>query len=231
MNPQVFGTEHLIYIAVSIVTALVACLLTARFAKTEKAQNAVMKFAGGVLFVIIFANRLALVFEYEETNWLKLITDSFCSTSSYVLSLALIFGKRDNKVLHFAWLIALAGGAITTFYPNFIGQHPSFLYLPTILGMMHHTWSAIVVVLLFICNYLHLTYKKWYCTAVGFAAYLLLGVFLMFVLDYSNPFYMVEPALDGTIFTVWVIAPIYMAVYALILWIVELVRRRKTTNQ
>lgn len=231
MNPQVFGTEHLIYIAVSIVTALVACLLTARFAKTEKAQNAVMKFAGGVLFVIIFANRLALVFEYEETNWLKLITDSFCSTSSYVLSLALIFGKRDNKVLHFAWLISLAGGAITTFYPNFIGQHPSFLYPPTILGMMHHTWSAIVVVLLFICNYLHLTYKKWYCTAVGFAAYLLLGVFLMFVLDYSNPFYMVEPALDGTIFTVWVIAPIYMAVYALILWIVELVRRRKTTNK
>ena len=38
-------------------------------------------------------------------------------------------------------------------------------------------------------------------------------------------------ALDGTIFAVWVIAPIYMAVYALILWIVELVRRRKTTNK
>ena len=231
MNPQVFGTEHLIYIAVSIVTALVVCLLTARFAKTEKAQNAVMRFAGGVLFVIIFANRLALVFEYEEANWLKLITDSFCSTSSYVLSLALIFGKRNNPLLHFVWLIALAGGAIATFYPNFIDQHPSFLYPPTILGMMHHTWSAIVVVLLFICNYLHLTYKKWYCTAVGFAAYLLLGTFLLFGLEYSNPLYMVEPALDGTIFTVWVIAPIYMAVYGLILWIVELVRRRKTANQ
>jgi hypothetical protein len=73
--------------------------------------------------------------------------------------------------------------------------------------------------------------KIFLAAAVGFAAYLLLGVFLMFVLDYSNPFYMVEPALDGTIFTVWVIAPIYMAVYGLILWIVELVRRRKTTNK
>lgn len=230
MNPQVFGTEHLIYVAISIMTALVVCLLTARFAKTEKAKTAVVKCAGGLLFLIIFANRLALVFEYEETNWLKLITDSFCSTSSYVLSLALIFGKRDNKVLHFVWLIALAGGAITTFYPNFIDQHPSFLYPPTILGMMHHTWSAIVVVLLFICNYLHLTCKKWYCTAVGFAAYLLLGAFLMFALDYSNPFYMVEPALDGTIFTVWGIAPIYMAVYGLILWIVELVRRNTVSK-
>ena len=230
MNPQVFGKEHLLYIAVSMVTALVVCLLTARFAKSEKAQNAVMRFAGGVLFVIIFANRLALVFEYEETNWLKLITDSFCSTSSYVLALALIFGKRNNAVLHFVWLISLAGGAIATFYPNFIGQHPSFLYPPTILGMMHHTWSAIVVVLLFICNYLHLTYKKWYCTAIGFGAYLLLGAFLIFVLDYSNPFYMLEPALDGTIFTVWTIAPIYAAVYALILWIVELARKKRTAS-
>lgn len=228
MNPQVFGREHLIYIAVSVVTALMVCLLAARFARTEKAQNAVVKWAGGLLFLIIFSNRLALVFEYETANWLKLITDSFCSTSSYVLALALIFGKRNNNVLHFVWLISLAGGAIATFYPNFIGQHPSFLYPPTILGMMHHTWSAIVVVLLFICQYLRLTYKKWYCTAVGFAAYLALGAFLMFVLDYGNPFYMVEPALDGTIFTVWVIAPIYAAVYALILWTVELVRKRKT---
>ena len=231
MNPQVFGTEHLIYIAVSIVTALVACLLTGRFAKTEKAQNAVMRFAGGVLFVIIFANRLALVFEHDTPNWQKLITDSFCSTSSYVLSLALIFGKKDNKVLHFVWLIALAGGVITTFYPNFIDQHPSFLYPPTILGMMHHTWSAIVVILLFICNYFRITYKKWYCTAVGLMAYLSFGAFLLCVLDYGNPFYMVEPALDGTVFTIWGIAPIYMAVYALILWIVELVRRRKAANQ
>lgn len=230
MNPQVFGKEHLLYIAVSIVTALMVCLLTARYAKTEKAKKAVMKWAGGLLFVIIFANRLALVFEYEEANWLKLITDSFCSTSSYVLSLALIFGKRNNPVLHFVWLISLAGGTIATFYPNFIDQHPSFLYPPTILGMMHHTWSAIVVVLLFMCNYLHLTYKKWYCTAVGFAGYLLLGAFLMFVLDYSNPFYMVEPALDGTVFTVWGIAPIYAAVYALILWIVELVRKKRTAS-
>lgn len=230
MNPQVFGAEHLCYVAVSMAVALAVCLLTARFARTEKAKTAVVKSAGGILFLIIFANRLALVFEHDDPNWLKLLTDSFCSTSSYVLSLALIFGKRDNKVLHFVWLIALAGGAITTFYPNFIDQHPSFLYPPTILGMMHHTWSAIVVVLLFICNYFHITYKKWYCTAVGLMAYLSFGAFLMCVLDYGNPFYMVEPALDGTVFTVWGIAPIYIAVYGAILLIVELLRRRKAAK-
>ena len=230
MNPQVFGTEHLIYIAASLLTAFAVCFLTKKYARTGKAGDAVVKVSSGILFLIIFANRLALVFEYGEPNWQKLLTDSFCSTSSYVLSLAILFGKKNNNVLHFIWLIALAGGTITTFYPNFIGQHPSFLYPPTILGMMHHTWSAIVVVLMFMEGYLKLTYKKWYCTLFGFTCYLAYGAFLMCVLKYSNPFYMTAPAIDGTIFTAWVMAPIYIVVYALILLAVELGRKHKNRS-
>lgn len=230
MNPQVFGKEHLIYIAVSITVALVICILSKLFIKTDKAKTLVIKISALILFIIIFTNRLALVFEYGKPNWMKLITDSFCSTSSYVLSICLLIGKKNNNVLHFIWLVALAGGAITTFYPNFIDQNPSFLYPPTILGMMHHTWSAIVVILMFQHRYFELTYKKWYCTLIGFMAYLSFGAFLMCVLDFSNPFYMTAPALDGTIFTAWVIAPIYIAVYSLILLVVEISRRIKRSK-
>ncbi len=227
MNPQVFGKEHLIYMAVSLLVALAVCILTKRFVRTKRAGDIVVRVSAAILFLIIFTNRLALVYEYGTPNWQKLITDSFCSTSSYVLSLAILFGRKNNNVLHFIWLVALAGGAITTVYPNFIGQNPSFLYPPTILGMMHHTWSAIVVVLMFMNGYLTLTYKKWYCTLFGFTSYLAYGAFLMCVLDYGNPFYMTGPAIDGTPFTAWVIAPIYIAVYALIILLVELYRRSK----
>lgn len=227
MNPQVFGKEHLIYIAVSLLVAAMTIILSWRYSRTEKARTITIKCAAGILFLIIFINRLVLVFEHGDVDWTEMIPDSFCSASSYVLSLALLLGKKNNNILHFIWLVALAGGTITTFYPNFIDQHPSFMYPPTILGMMHHTWSAIVVVLMFMFGYLTLTYKKWYCTLFGFTSYLSLGAFLMCVFDYGNPFFMTGPALDGTPFTVWVIAPIYIAVYALILLIVELVRRRK----
>ena len=171
MNPQVFGKEHLIYIAVSLVLATLVAVLAKRFAKDERRAVMVIKASALILFIIIFVNRLVLVFEFETVNWCKLIPDSFCSASSYALSLALLFGKKDNNVLHFIWLIALAGGVITTFYPDFIGQHPSFMYPSTILGMMHHTWSAIVIILVFLMDYLHLTYKKWYCTLFGFTSY------------------------------------------------------------
>lgn len=231
MNPQVFGQEHLIYIAISIFVALMTCVLSKRYAKTEKAKNLVVRVAGGILFLIILTNRLALVFEYDEPNWMKMITDSFCSTSSYILSISILVGRKNNNILHFVWLVALAGGAITTVYPNFIDQHPCFLYPPTILGMMHHTWSAIVVILMLLNGYFKLTYKKWYCTLIGMISYLAYGAFLMCVLNYDNPFYMTAPAIDGTVFTAWVIAPIYIAVYALILLAVEFARRVRADSK
>lgn len=224
MNPQLYGMEHIIYIIISIISALCICILAKIFAKTKKSQKIIIKISALILFLIIFINRIVLVFEYEKANWLKMITDTFCSTSSYVLSLAILFGKENNCVLHFIWLIALAGGIITTFYPDFIGQNPSFLYPPTIFGLMHHTFSAIVVILLFEFNYLNLTYKKWYCTLWGFCAYFSYGAFLMCVLNFSNPFYMTGPALPNTPLTAWVIAPIYITIYAVILLIVELIR-------
>lgn len=79
-------------------------------------------------------------------------------------------------------------------------------------------------------GYLKLTYKKWYCTFFGFTCYLAYGAFLMCVLKYSNPFYMTAPAIDGTIFTAWVMAPIYIVVYALILLAVELGRKHKNRS-
>lgn len=227
MNPQVFGKEHLIYIGASLLVTFLVWFLSKRYARSEKAKAFVIKISAAILFVIIFSNRLALVFEYDTADWLKLLPDSFCSTSSYVMSIALLLGKKNNNVLHFIWMIALAGGAITTFYPDFIGQNPSFLYPSTILGMMHHTWSMILVVLMLMLGYLKLNYKKWYCTIIGFTSYLSFGAFLMCVLDYDNPFYMTGPALDGTPFTVWGIAPIYIAVYTVVLLVTELVRRRR----
>ncbi len=227
MNPQVFGKEHLIYIAVCLTIAFAAIFFSKKYARCEKSQTIVIKLAALVLFAIIFANRLALVFEGDVPNWKKLLTDSFCSTSSYVLSLAVLLGKKNNVVLHFIWMIALVGGSIVTFYSDFIGQNPSFLYPPTILGMAHHTASAILVILMLMFKYVDITYKKWYCTLFGFACYFSYGAFLMCVLGYSNPFYMVSPALSNTPFTAWVIAPIYTALYAAVLLTVELVRRAR----
>lgn len=231
MYPQIFGKEHIIYIVISILVGTAICVLSKLFAKTEKSKDIVVRCAGGVLFAIIVVNRIVVIFEYDTPNWLKLFPESFCTTSSIVLSLAVLLGKKDNDFLHFLWLVALGGGTITTFYPTFIAQNPSFTYVPTMFGLLHHTFSAILVILMLMFKYVNLTYKKWYCTLWGFMSYLAYGAFLMCVLNFSNPFFMTQPAIDGTPFTVWIIAPIYIAVYAIILLTVELVRKKKNKKK
>ena len=94
MNPVLYGKEHLIYIAASLLIAFVVCFAAGKKLKTERSKIIYIKCAAAVLFLTIFLNRLALVFEYDQVNWLKLLTDSFCSTSSYVLSLSILFGNR-----------------------------------------------------------------------------------------------------------------------------------------
>ncbi len=233
MNPQVFGKEHLIYVIVCLCVGIATCVLAKKFVKTEKAKSIFMRCLGAVLFAVILANRFALVFERETANWYKLITDSFCSTSSYVLGLTLMIGKKDNNVLHFVWFISLVGGAITTFYPNFIDQHPSFMYPPTILGMLHHTIQMFIVILMLLLGYVRISIKKFHCSIIGLVSYLAFGGFLLCVLGahFGNPFYMTAPALGGTPLTVWVIAPIYLVVQFLILFTVELVRKKKNKVQ
>lgn len=226
MYPVLYGKEHIIYLVVCLIVSLAVCIGSAKFVKNETTQNRIIKFAGLLLFLTIFCNRLVLVFCKETVDWLKLIPDSFCSASSYLLSLALLFGKRDNDILHFVWLPSLAGGVITTFYPDFIADYPSFMHPSTFLGILHHTMSSVIVILLLMFRYMTITYKKWYCMMIGFGFYLALGTFLIHACHYENPYYMLAPAIPGTPLTVWVIAPIYLSVYALILYCIERVRKR-----
>ena len=122
--------------------------LAKKFAKTEKSQNITLKILAGLLFVSIITNRLSQVFRYDNVRWHCIIPDSFCGMTSLVLSLAVLFGKKNNGVLHFVWLLGLFGGVSTVIYADFVGQSSSIFYLPTISGLLHHSFSAMLVVAL-----------------------------------------------------------------------------------
>lgn len=226
-NPQRYGWEHLTYIAVVIVVAFLVLFFAKKYAKTEKAKTIVVKCLAGVLLIFIVTNRWSIVFKTDPPEWNWLLPNSLCGLTSAVLALSVLLGKKDNPALHFVWLIALLGGTIVTFYPDFLSQNPSFMYLPTISGLLHHSFSAIVAVSLFVFDYIHLSYKKWYCILLGFACYLAVGAFFVSVMGYGDALHMKDPILENTPLTIWVVAPMYMAVYGLIILVVELVRKKK----
>ena len=230
MELKVFGLIHGIYLLISLTISAVILVCAKKYAKTEKTQKIILKSIAGILLVWILINRLSQVFRYNQVRWEQIIPESFCGMTSLVLSLAVLFGKKDNCVLHFTWFLALVGDVITIAYPTFINQGPSIFYLPTISGLLHHSTSLVMVIALLLFNNIHISYKKWYCTIFGFTAYFTVGAFQMSVFKFSDAFHIVEPMLDGTPLTAWVVAPIYLIGYSVVLLIVELVRKHKHKN-
>lgn len=227
MAPQLFGKEHILYLIISTVLAGAALLLAKRFAKSEKSQRIFILTLAGLLFVSIVTNRLSQVFRYGTVRWYCIIPDSFCGMTSFVLSLGVLLGKKDNNVVHATWLLGLFGGISTAIYATFVDQDLSFFYLPTISGLIHHSVSATLVVGLFMFRQLHITIKKWYCHLFGFTAYMTVGAFLMHTFPISDAMHIAEPLLPGTPLTAWVMAPMYAVGYGLLMLAVELVRAKK----
>lgn len=227
MSLNVFGGVHFIYLAVTLSLSVLGLYLAKRYAKTEKSQKIVLKSIAVLLLIWIVLNRLSQVYRYENVRWELIIPDSFCGMTSLVLSLAVLFGKRDNAAYHFLWSLGLVGSLITIFYPTFLDQGASVFYLPTISGLLHHSITLVMIAALFLFRQIDVTYKRWYCTLFGFTCYLTVGAFQMAVLGLSDAFHIIEPMLDGTPLTAWFIAPIYAVCYAGILWAFELVRKHK----
>lgn len=225
MDLTVFGTVHLIYLAITIPLSCIGLFLAKKFARTEKAQKIVLKSVAGLLFVWIVINRLSQVYRYDTVRWEQIIPDSFCGMTSLVLSLAVLFGKRDNAAYHFVWFLGLIGALITIFNPTFLDQGPTIFYLPTISGLLHHSIALVMVIALLIFDQIFITYKKWYCTLFGFTAYLSLGAFQMSVFGFADSFHIVEPILSGTPLTAWVMAPLYAVGYGIVLMFIELIRK------
>lgn len=231
MDLNVFGSVHLIYLAITLTLSIAGLVCAKKFAKSEKSQQIILKGIAVALFAWILTNRLSQVFRYGLVRWEQIIPESFCGMTSMVLSLAVIFGKKDNVVFHFTWFLALVGAVITIMYPTFLNQGPTVFYLPTISGLLHHSFALVMVVALLMFKQINITYKKWYCSLFGFTCYLTLGAFQMSVFGLSDAFHIVEPMISGTPLTVWVVAPIYIVGHSLILLIIELVRKYKNKKQ
>lgn len=230
MNPTLFGIEHILYIIISTLICALFVILAYKQRKNEKTKILILKIIAGLLFVSIMTNRLSQVFRYDTIRWYCIIPDSYCGMTSLVLSLAVLFGKKNNCVLHFVWLLGIFGGISTVVYATFVGQGPTIFYLPTISGLVHHTFSSLLVVLLLMFKQIDITYKKWYCTLFGFTCYLTVGAFLMQTFNMTDAFHIAEPLIYGTNLTTWTTAPMYAVGYSCILFVVEILRKKKVIN-
>lgn len=224
MTPKIFGWEHLTYLAVCLVIAIVSLVLIKIYVKNEKIQNIIVRCVGFLLFACVIWNRVELVL--HTNNWAYIVPDSFCGMSSFVLGLTTMFGKRNNAVLHFVFYVAVVGDVVTLAYPDFIETTPSLFVRMTFSGLTHHAISWYLCTLLLVVNWFRPNYKKSGNLVVGFLAYITVGAFLISVLGRNDAFYIFKPILSGTPLTVWVLTPIFIGIYVAFMITYELIKRK-----
>ena len=225
MSPKIFGTEHLVFLAIFVVFMIVSLVLIKKFVKSEKAKSIMVRLVAFVLFAFIAWNRISIT--VLRGNWNRLIPNTFCGLDSLVIALAVLFGKKNNGVLHFVVYVTFVGGLGTLLYPDFIDTYNSIFHTIKMSGLLHHAFSLYLCILLQMVGWITPNYKKWKNLIVGFLAYITLGAFLMSVLDVKTAFYINEPLIDGTILNIWVLAPIFAVGYALYMFAYEFITKKK----
>lgn len=206
--PRIYGWQHIIYLIIFIIISVGTLALIKLKVRREKTVDIIVKSVGGALLAIIIANRISLIRFYDSV-W-ALVPNTVCGTTSLLFGLWTVFGKRDSLPFHFLVYIAFWGGLIASVYPTFIGQNEYFTYFPTLTGLMHHSISLYLSVLLVMTGYVKPKLNKFYAFPVGFCFLMVYGIFLLDALGDKIPdgaMYIFSPLVPGTFLTWYVVGP------------------------
>lgn len=223
--PKVFGIEHILYVVIFLAFAVPSIFLIQKFAKTKKQKFWVFKFLGLLQLCLIVSNRISICLR-NDSDFRYLIPDSFCGLVSLVLALTLLFGKKNNPILHFTNYIGFIGGMANIIYPTYISQNESFFYHATITGLLHHSMMVYIVVLSIIVGYFKPSLKKWYPLPIGLCFCMLLGLFEIHVIGLSDAFQIYNPLVTGSFLYWWGLGIMIVPASYLIMFFFDLYRKK-----
>ena len=224
MNPEIFGWQHLTFLAVAIVLGVLSIVLIKIFCKSERALSIAIKVYSALLLVFILANRILI--GVRDKSFVSFLPNTFCGIASLCFGICGLCAKKDSGILHWIVYCAFLGGLLTMIYPDFIGQDKSIFFPLTITGLMHHTLAFFLSMLMFITGYIKPTIKRWHWLPLGLSLMMTYGQLLISLFGVGDAMYINEPLISGTIFSWYFTGLIFLALHLAFLLIMEWVRRR-----
>jgi hypothetical protein len=222
--PEIFGWQHIVYLLIFIILGVSTTVLIKLKVKSEQTLSYIIKGVGVVLLGLLVWNRILLGM---HNGWLGVIPNTFCGLTSLLFALAAIFFKKGNVTFHFLIYMSIWGCTLTMIYPDFIGQADSIFYPLTISGLLHHSVSLYLSILMIVTGYFKPTIRKFYAYPIGLSFYMSYGLFLMDCIGLEEAMYIHEPLIEGTIFTWYFVGFLICVVTAAILIAYEYILKKK----
>lgn len=227
MRAKLYGPEHIIFLVCCLVVFAAVIVVAVLVCKTEKRKTILIKSVAAVLLVTIVANRISLaVWNNNGIGALELLPNTYCGMTSLLLAIFVLIGKPHDKVYDFFLYVEIIGGLATLFYSNFLDQGPTFMFFPTITGMVHHAIGILLCILLCLCGWFAPSLKRWKIFPIGMSAYTLYGLFLLDVLKIPHTMQIDDPMIPGTPLKWWFVLTVGTALVAGFSFIFEFVKKR-----
>lgn len=223
LNPQIFGFEHLIYLAVNAIVLIAVVFVTIKFIKTDKQKSIWLKIFALLLLVTIIVNRI--IISINSNYWAYIFPNSYCGLTSLLLSLFVLFGKPNLKAYHFLFYMGMVGGIITLIYPDFIVYNPSIFYPAHITGLLHHSFSIILSLLLLLTKWFTPNFKAWKYFPFGFGCYVIYGLALIDIFKIGDAMDIKYSILAGTPINWLFLMVVGSALLFVFLLVMELIKK------
>lgn len=185
--PGAWGIAHIVYFVITVILLVSSLILIKKFVKKEKSKVLLVKIFSAILLALIITNRIAYTVQYvvidpiKGITWLYIFPETLCAVCSLMLSISLLFFKKDNCVTHAVIYMAAAGALLTTFYPNFLNSQ-GLWELGTMTSLIYHSLVLFLVILVVMVGYIKPTTKKWYHQPIAYMLIICYGLFYLNVL-------------------------------------------------
>lgn len=228
----VYGIGHIVYLAVVAAAFVTGIYFLRKYRKNEKFCTVLLKVSAAALLAAITVNRISVttynvLVKKNGDSWWTLLPHTFCALASLVLSLTVLFGKKDCCVLHCIAYLGFLGGTITMFYPDFL-ESQTFFDIRSITGLLHHTIMVWVVVVCVATGHLRPSLRKWYYYPLGLSVIMSIGLFEKECLGFETAMQIGEPLLKSApVLTAWyTVGALSVALLLLFLYVYEKIRKK-----
>ena len=143
---EIYGLAHILYLLITVPLFVFVIYVIKKKVRDPRKMDNIVRIIGGIYLAVMVWNRVST--SVIEVGFKYFLPNLYCGISGIVLSLSMIFLKRDHFIYHCVIYISILGGLLTMIYPDFIVKSDSLFYQPTISGLLHHMFLLFISLML-----------------------------------------------------------------------------------
>lgn len=199
---DIYGIGHTTFLLITVPLIIIGCIAMLKWIKKEKTKEIIIRISGIFLLISIIINRISTTYYDVVVNklvgytWLNVIPNTFCGLYSLVLSLTIIFGKKDHVILHAIAYSGFIGGILAMFYPAFLSTD-AFVEVRSYTSLIHHALMVWIILACMLTKYMKPTMSKWCVLPLSLCIVMTIGLIEKELLKFPTAMQINDPLVSS----------------------------------